>query len=131
MLLIDIHQLDIILAQPVAISILKDQIDNIRCILRLKGQDILVLGTSQYFHERTQVDAESNVAIAAEWGEGLGFEHHGDEGNVGIVHGLESDAGIIAVEVAVLDQVFDGIDNLNVLMSLEEEVPMCTIYVPS
>jgi hypothetical protein len=32
---------------------------------------------------------------------------------VGVVHGLESDSGIIAVEVAVLNKVFDGIDNLS------------------
>ena len=29
-----------------------------------------------------------------------------------IVHSLESNAGVIAVEVAVLDKIFDGIDNL-------------------
>jgi hypothetical protein len=31
---------------------------------------------------------------------------------VGVVHGLESDTGVIAVEVAVLHEVFDSIDNL-------------------
>lgn len=31
---------------------------------------------------------------------------------MGVVHGLEGDAGVIAVEVAVLDKVLDSIDNL-------------------
>lgn len=31
---------------------------------------------------------------------------------MGIVHGLEGDTGVITVEVAVLDQVFDGVDDL-------------------
>ena len=31
---------------------------------------------------------------------------------MGIVHGLEGNAGVIAVEVAILDQVFDGINDL-------------------
>jgi hypothetical protein len=31
---------------------------------------------------------------------------------VGVVHGLKSDAGVIAVEVAVLNEVLDCIDNL-------------------
>lgn len=29
-----------------------------------------------------------------------------------VVHGLKGDAGVIAVEVAVLDQVLDGVDDL-------------------
>lgn len=31
---------------------------------------------------------------------------------MGVVHGLEGDAGVIAVEIAVLYQIFDRIDNL-------------------
>ncbi len=31
---------------------------------------------------------------------------------MGIVHGLEGDAGVIAVEVAVLNKVFDGVNDL-------------------
>ena len=31
---------------------------------------------------------------------------------MGVVHSLESDAGVIAVEVAVLYEVFDGVDDL-------------------
>ena len=31
---------------------------------------------------------------------------------MGIVHGLEGDAGVIAVEVAVLNEVFDGVNDL-------------------
>ena len=32
---------------------------------------------------------------------------------MGVVHGLECDAGVIAVEVAVLHEIFDGIDDLS------------------
>jgi len=34
---------------------------------------------------------------------------------MGIVHSLQSDAGVIAVEVAVLDEVFDGVNDLHTL----------------
>lgn len=30
-----------------------------------------------------------------------------------VVHGLQGDSGVIAVEVAVLDEVFDGVDDLD------------------
>lgn len=103
MLLIDIHELDVIFAQAVALAALKHQVNNIRRILRLQRQDVFVLGASQHLHQRAEVDAEGNVAVTAEGGEGLGFEHHGDKGDVRVVHSLQGDAGVIAVEVAVLN----------------------------
>ncbi|KAI7360189.1 proliferating cell nuclear antigen [Hortaea werneckii] len=59
-----------------------------------------------------RVDTEGDVTVAAERREGLGLQHHGHESHMGVVHGLEGDAGVIAVEVAVLDQVLDGVDDL-------------------
>ena len=112
MLLIDIHELDIVLAQPITFAALKHQIHHIWRIFRLQCQYILVLRAPQHLHERGEVDAQRDVAVTAERGEGFGFEHHGDEGDVGVIHGLEGDAGVIAVEIAVLDEVFDGIDDL-------------------
>lgn len=34
---------------------------------------------------------------------------------MGIVHGLQGDAGVVAVEVAVLDEVLDCVDDLKML----------------
>ena len=82
MLLINVHKLDIILAQPVAFTAFKHQVDNIWGVVCLERQDVFILGASKHFHKGAQVDAEGNVAIAAEGGEGFGFEHHGDKGNV-------------------------------------------------
>jgi hypothetical protein len=36
---------------------------------------------------------------------------------VRVVHGLQGDAGVIAVKVAVLDEILDGIDNLLFVLS--------------
>jgi hypothetical protein len=48
---------------------------------------------------------------------------------VGIVHGLESNAGIIAVEVTVLDEILDGIDNLtSVNIGFLSMVETCTFF---
>jgi hypothetical protein len=50
---------------------------------------------------------------------------------VGVVHSLQRDAGVIAVEVAVLDEVLDGIDNLNELLDDIWQVVkgwMCTFF---
>jgi len=111
-LLVNVHELDVIFAQPVALRALKHQVDDVRRILGLEGEDVVVLCAAQDLGERGEVDAEREVAIAAEGREGLRLEHHGDESDVGVVHGLERDAGVIAVEVAVLDEIFDGVDNL-------------------
>jgi hypothetical protein len=47
---------------------------------------------------------------------------------VGVVHGLESDAGVIAVEVAVLDEVLDGVDDLAATVSILFVVGLGTPY---
>ena len=112
MLLINIHKFDIVFAQPVTLAALEHQVDNVWGIFGLQCQDVLVLSTSEHLHERAEIDAEGDVAVAAEWRKGFCFEHHRDEGDVRVVHGLEGNAGVIAVEIAILDQVFDGIDDL-------------------
>lgn len=112
MLLINIHQLDIILRDTIRLAGLKHQVDNIRRILGLKRENVLVLRRAENLGQAVQVDAQRDVAVAAEGREALGSEKHGDEGDVGVVHGLEGDAGVIAVEVAVLNEIFDGVDDL-------------------
>lgn len=112
MFLVNVHELDVVLAESVALGALENKVDNIGRVLCLERKDVLILRATKDFGERGKVDTESEVAVAAEGREGLGLEHHGDEGNVGIVHGLERDTGVIAVEVAVLNEIFDGIDDL-------------------
>jgi hypothetical protein len=46
---------------------------------------------------------------------------------VRVVHGLEGNAGVIAVEVAVLDEVLDRIDDLEALISINR-VPGLRMY---
>ena len=135
MLLIDIHKLDIILAQPIRLAALVDQVDHIGRILGLEGEDVLVLRGAEHLGERGQVDAQGDVAVAAKWGEGFGFQHHGDESNVRIVHGLQGDSGVVAVEVAVLDEVFDCVYHLWDGVSMVREVMIGRLgrdgFVPS
>jgi len=111
-LLVDIHELQVILAHPIGLAALERQVQDIRSILSFDCQDILALSGAQDFGEGCEVDAERNVTIAPVWGESLSLEHHGDERDVRIVHGLEGDARVIAVEVAVLDEVLDCIYDL-------------------
>ena len=111
-LLVNVHELDIVLANPVALGALEDQVDDIGSVLGLEGEDVFVLCATEDFCEGGKVDAEGEVTVAAEGREGLGLEHHGNEGDVRVVHGLERNAGVIAVEVAVLHEVLDGVDDL-------------------
>lgn len=112
MLLVDIHELDIILADAVRSIVLKHQIDDIRRILRLDSQDIIVLRRPQDLGERAKIDAERDVAVASKGRERLGTQQHGHEGDVGVVHSLQGDARVVAVEIAVLDEVLDCVDHL-------------------
>jgi hypothetical protein len=65
MLLIDIHQLDIVLAQPIRLLALKHQIHHVGRILGLEREDIVVLRGAQHLGQRAQVDAQRQVAVAA------------------------------------------------------------------
>jgi hypothetical protein len=121
-LLIDIHKLQVILAQPIALAALKHQIQNIGSIFSLECQDILALSGTQDFGERGEVDAKGNIAVASVWGKGFCLEHHGDERDVGVVHGLESNAGVIAVEVAVLNEILDRINDLEKSAKPQEDI---------
>lgn len=111
-LLVDIHKLEVVLGNAVVVGALEDEVERVGGVVGLEGEHVLVLGSAQDLGERDQVDTESDVAVASVGREGLGLVHHGDEGHVRVVHGLEGEARVIAVEVAVLNQVLDGIDDL-------------------
>lgn len=113
MLLINVHQLDIIFAQTVRLAALEDQVDDVRRIFSLECENIFVLCGSEDFGQGVEVDAQGNVAVASVGREHLCFEHHGNKGDMRVVHGLEGHARVIAVEIAILDEVFDRIDNLD------------------
>ena len=112
MLLIDVHELDVVLAQPVALLALKHHVHDVGRVLGLEREDVLVRGAAEHLCERGQVDAERDVPVAAEGREAFRLEHHRDERDVGVVHGLQGDARVVAVEVTVLDKVADGVDDL-------------------
>jgi len=102
-LLINIHKLDIILGDAVVRWAHEDEVDDVWGVFSLECEDVRGLCCTEDFGERVEVDAESDVTVAAIGLELLGAQHHGDEGDVRVVHCLEGDAGVIAVEIAVLD----------------------------
>lgn len=65
MLLINVHQLDVVLAESVRLCVLKHEVDDIRRIFCLEREDVVVLRSFQDFGERGEVDSESDVAVAA------------------------------------------------------------------
>lgn len=111
-LLVDVHKLEVVLGDAVVVGGLEGEAELIRGIVGPEGEDVLVLGGAEDLGQRGEVHAESDVTVAAIRAEAVGLEHHGHQGNVGVVHGLQGNAAVIAVEVAVLDEIFDGVDNL-------------------
>ena len=112
MLLVNVHELEIILSHAIVVGVLEGEVENVGRILGLESENVLVLGGAKHLGERRQVDAKRKVAIAAEGGEGFCLEHHGHEGNMAIVHGLEGDSAVIAVEVAVHYKILNRVDDL-------------------
>lgn len=108
--------------QPIRLRALEHEVDHIGRVVGLNGQDILILSGAQHLCQGDEVDAESDISVASVRGEGFGEELHRDQCNMGVIHGLEGNAGVIAVEIAVLHEVSDCIDNLdkNVLLGNAE-----------
>ena len=73
MLLIDIHELDIVFTKPITLAALEDQVDYVGSVFRLQCQDVLILRASQHLHQRAKVDPQCDISITAEGREGLGF----------------------------------------------------------
>jgi hypothetical protein len=111
--LINVHQFDIVFAQPICLCALEHEVNHIRSIFSLESQDVIVLCSAEDLSQGGEVDTEGKVSITAKGGEAFSLEHHRHEGDVGIVHSLEGDAGVIAVEIAVLHEIFDSIDHLS------------------
>jgi hypothetical protein len=110
--LVDIHELEVILANAVLVGALELEVQAIGRILSLEGELVIAGGSAQNLCEGGEVETKGDVAVAAVRREGFRLEKHGHEGNMRVVHGLEGEARVIAVEVAVLDEVLDGIDDL-------------------
>jgi hypothetical protein len=112
MLLINIHKLNIVLANSIHILALERQVHNVWCVFGLQRQEVLSLAGPEHLCKGAQIDTQSNVAVASEGRESVGSEKHGNERYVRVVHSLQRNARVIAVEVAVLHQVFDSVDHL-------------------
>jgi hypothetical protein len=111
-LLVNVHQLDIVLANAVVLRVLEDKVQGIRSILGLESKDVIVLSTPKHLRERREIDAEGYVTVAAKGAESFRLEVHRNESDMRVVHSLQSDPSIVAVKVAVLDEVFDCLNNL-------------------
>ncbi len=113
MLLVNVHQFDVVFAESVRLGTLEHQVNDIWRVVRLQGQDVFVLSSAEDLGQGDQVDTDGDVAVTAVGGEAFSLQKHGHKGNVGVVHSLKGDSGVIAIEIAVLYEIFNGVDNLN------------------
>ena len=65
------------------------QRENVGIVACFEGEDIVVLGALENLCERTEVDTEGNGTVAAVTLEAGSLELDGDEGDMGVIHGLE------------------------------------------
>lgn len=111
-LLVNVHELQVVFADTIILAALEYEVERVGVIIGLDSEDILILSSTQNPGEGAEVNAEGNVAVASVGREGFGLEHHGNESNVTVIHGLESNSRIVAIEVAILDEILDGINHL-------------------
>lgn len=77
MLLVDIHQFDVVLGNTIILRVFKNEIEHIRCIVGLERQQVIVLRSTEHLLQRRKIDSEGNIAVTAVWREGVGLQLHG------------------------------------------------------
>ena len=112
MFLINVHQFDVIPANALAGGTLKHKVQRVGIVISLEREDIFVLRTPKDLCEGRKIDPEREVTVATVRTEPLRFEMHRHKGNMRVVHRLQGDAHVVAVKVAILHEVFDGIYDL-------------------
>ena len=60
------------------------------------------------------------MAVATEFVKAIGTEEDGDKGDVGVVHGLELNAGVCAVPCGFVEEILEGLQNLFQEVSLDK-----------
>mmetsp|Transcript_6029 Transcript_6029/g.15552 ORF Transcript_6029/g.15552 Transcript_6029/m.15552 type:complete len:342 (+) Transcript_6029:39-1064(+) len=106
------HRLHLKVADLVVVLTLEQEGDVVGLILALDGDDVVVAGALDHLHEVADVQAHGDVPVAPVVLEPLGLQQDVDQGDVARVHGLERKPIGTAVEVALRDDVLDGIKHL-------------------
>ncbi|KAF5310237.1 hypothetical protein D9619_010439 [Psilocybe cf. subviscida] len=87
-------------------------VEDVPLISGLEGGDVVVLGALEDLCEGSEVDAEGHGAVASVALEGGGGKLDADQGDVGVVHGLEDDALFVAFKVGrrrlAIEELFEG-----------------------
>jgi hypothetical protein len=83
------------------------EVEDVRLVGGFDGALVVVFGALEDLGQTGEVDAQRHRAVAAEAFEAGSLEVDGDERDVGIVHGLEVEALLVALKVGVGDELFD------------------------
>lgn len=68
-LLVNVHELDVIFADSVTVGALEDDVDDIGRVLGLECENIVRLSSTEDLLQRCEVDTKGNVAVASKGGE--------------------------------------------------------------
>lgn len=89
MLLIQVHQLHVKVRNTVAILWLKDKSDNIRTVLRLDSDNVIIVGTLHDLSQRCQVHSHWHVTVASVVFEPFRPQAQTYKWDVAVIHGLQ------------------------------------------
>lgn len=81
---------------------------NVGLICGFEGADIVVFGALEDFAKTVHVDTERHRPIASISLESICHKLDGNQGDMGVVHGLERHMLLIAFKVSVGDQFLNG-----------------------
>mmetsp|Transcript_25393 Transcript_25393/g.51039 ORF Transcript_25393/g.51039 Transcript_25393/m.51039 type:complete len:239 (-) Transcript_25393:158-874(-) len=89
---INVHQLELEVRDAVLGLVLKHEGHGVGLVIRLESDDVVVIAALEHLAHVCQVDAQRDVAVAAEMVEAVGTQQQRHERHVAGVHGLQRDA---------------------------------------
>ena len=136
-LLVEIHQLHLVVGHFLLVGGLKHEGDGVRLVLGLDGDDVIIrcaperemleikhtLDVSNLLEDlvhAVEIHPHGELPVAPEPVEAISSETDGDEGDVGVVHSLQLDAAVAAVPGRLLQQLLDRVQHLLQKTALDE-----------
>ena len=129
MLLVQVHQLHLVVGHFLLVRGLEHEGDGVRLILGLDGDDVVIRGTPnrdtlkiiiilvspnllEDLRHAVQIHPHGKLPVTTETVEAISSQTDGDERDVGVVHGLQLDAAVATVPGRLFQQLLDRVQHL-------------------
>jgi len=120
LLAVNVHEFELKVGNAILPGTLEHQRQGVPVVLGLQGDDIVIPCALENLPHVRGIEPQADGSVTPEVVEAAGTQTNGHEGDVGVVHGLDGHLVVGAVDVGLLDEVFQRLNELLEYFSLGE-----------